>query len=404
MANLATTRSYLTGDLLLDTDFNAFLDDIELFLNDTKINNDNIQDQGVNAALKAASASITTQKLSDEIVTSEKLTENNLTQAVFAADNITTIKLADNSISTADLLDSTVTTVDLSAAAGPAIRTLTSISFYPAGNYSWTVPPNVTQLIIEGCGGGGGGGGGGGSGARSGLPFLPSAKEYASKPGLGGGAGGSSYIRQKRLSVTPGQIFSIIVGAGGAGGAGGLGGNNFSYDSAAVPGRTLASNGSAGGESAVNLVGGGNLVTFPGGGGGGGGRCYAVGYETPVPGYIGLGGSYEGGNGFAASGPGPLIGDGGSGGNAKNCGTQDADAPQGSITGSPGQSTTDYTGGNGGGGNGYPWFSALGTPGCGGGGGGGAGSADNPLDDNITYGSNGGQGRAGMPGLIRIWY
>lgn len=403
MADLLITRSYVTGELLLDSDFNIFLDDIELFLNEVKVNDDNIQDQGINAATKIASATITTQKLYDNIAAVDKIADNNLASTVFGSGVITQEKIADNQISTANMLDLTIGSSDLNTSTSPLVRTLTSISFHPAGTYSWTVPPNVTQIIVEGCGGGGGGGGGGGSGARSDI-FIPRGIQYVPKPGLGGGAGGSSYIRQKRLSVTPGQIFSIIVGAGGAGGAGGLGGNNIYNDSAAVPGRTLASNGSAGGESAVNLVGGGNLVTFPGGGGGGGGRCYAVGYETPVPGYLGLGGSYEGGNGFAASGPGPLIGDGGSGGNAKNCGTQDADAPQGSITGSPGQSTTDYTGGNGGGGNGYPWFSALGTPGCGGGGGGGAGSADNPPEEGNTYGSNGGQGRVGMPGLIRIWY
>lgn len=76
-------------------------------------------------------------------------------------------------------------------------------------------PANITQLIIEGCGGGGGGGGGGGSGSRSGF-YSSESKYNAPKPGLGGGSGGSSYFTSKRISVTPGQNLVIVVGAGGA--------------------------------------------------------------------------------------------------------------------------------------------------------------------------------------------
>lgn len=73
-------------------------------------------------------------------------------------------------------------------------------TFTTAGNYTWTCPSGVTSVEVE-CWGSGGGGGGAG----------------ASYNAAGGGAGGS-YVQVATMSVTPGTVYNLTVGAGGAGG------------------------------------------------------------------------------------------------------------------------------------------------------------------------------------------
>lgn len=208
-------------------------------------------------------------------------------------------------------------------------------------------------------------------------------------------------MQSRRINVTPGQDLSILLGDGGAPGAGGAG-SNANPTSWTLPGIRIATKGgtgSTGGGSTVSVVGGSILVSYAGAAGGTGGMGYAIGFETAI---VGTGGSQEGGSGNAASGI--LIRDGGAGGDALNCGSQEDGGLQYSISGYSGVSSFSYSGGNGGGGNGGPWFAALGSPGCGGGGGGGGASPDDPPDSTIYYGVNGGQGRKGAPGIIIIWY
>jgi hypothetical protein len=120
---------------------------------------------------------------------------------------------------------------------------------------TYVVPPRVTELMIELWGGGGGGG----SGKRYQSAVNPAAS------GAGGGGGG--YVRGN-LTVTPGQSFSVVVGAGGStvgcmssgnsvdGGDGGVGGDTIFGDKIARGGlggfykseaAQLAMNGGVGG-------------------------------------------------------------------------------------------------------------------------------------------------------------
>ncbi len=57
MATLNVRREYADGDILLESDLDAFLDDIETFLNVTKIDDDNIQDLGITGSTKLKNAS-----------------------------------------------------------------------------------------------------------------------------------------------------------------------------------------------------------------------------------------------------------------------------------------------------------------------------------------------------------
>jgi hypothetical protein len=76
---------------------------------------------------------------------------------------------------------------------------------------TFTVPAGITHILVE-MWGAGGGGGGGGAGVAVGPYFFEGA--------AGGGAGGGGYTLAV-ISVTPGSVYTISVGAGGAGGQGG---------------------------------------------------------------------------------------------------------------------------------------------------------------------------------------
>ena len=104
-----------------------------------------------------------------------------------------------------------------------------------SGNFD--VPAGVTSITVEAWGGGGGGGGRANSGA-----------------GGAGGGGGGAYARGT-IPVTPGQSYSVTVGAGGPGGAagdndGGPGGDSC-FDAGAD---VLAKGGSGGGGGPVSYT------------------------------------------------------------------------------------------------------------------------------------------------------
>ena len=83
--------------------------------------------------------------------------------------------------------------------------TFQSRTYSTAGTFSFQVPPGVYVLLVRLVGGGGGGAGAGGASTWS------------------GGGGGSGGYCEGYVSVTPGQIISIIVGAGGNGSSQGNG-------------------------------------------------------------------------------------------------------------------------------------------------------------------------------------
>jgi hypothetical protein len=179
---------------------------------------------------------------------------------------------------------------------------------------TWTVPPGVTSIVVEGWGGGGGGGG---SGAFFGT-------------GRGGGGGGGAYSKAT-ISVSPGQILNIIVGSGGIGGNNAIGENGGG--SRVVRGGTelISANGGIGGQRGSALF---NTVNGTGGNGGSGAG------STP-------GGN--GGNGtsnFGGSGGGS---GGGNGGSAQSSGNgNNGNSPGGGGGGSVSSGVTSNQGGAGG--------------------------------------------------------
>ncbi|KAA5534508.1 T9SS type A sorting domain-containing protein [Taibaiella lutea] len=184
-------------------------------------------------------------------------------------------------------------------------------------NNTFTVPPNITSITVE-CWGGGGGGGGTNSNNTA-----------------AGGGGGGSYASSV-LSVTPGQTYTVTIGAAGASGAatsgaGGAGGTTWfgTATTIAAPGGTGGTGGALGAGGAGGTGGIGTIIFNGGSGaagvsnasGGGGGSAGSTmnggdasgntgGAAGTVGGAAGANGKTAQGNGTAGTAP----GSGGSGG------------------------------------------------------------------------------------------
>jgi gliding motility-associated-like protein len=273
------------------------------------------------------------------------------------------------------------------------------VTFTTPGTYSWTVPPCVTEITVQVWGAGGGGG-------SVWTRFDPTTNGPTSNEACvtaGGGGGGG--FAQRIYTVVPGQVYTVVVGAGGIPGPINGSGNN------------RANNGGSGGNSTFSgpaTSGPGTLTGFGGGGGGAanflrsclGGCSGATHQGANGAGGIGAGGAngtlmYTGGNGSA-------------GVHAGN--TQDRSGSGGGGAGSTGNggnanSTTGGNGGSGGGGNGgngivQPYGNGFlgtnGNPGLTIGGGGGGASGHNRSSNNNTHYTR--SGGAGARGEVRILF
>lgn len=138
MATLSVTRSYADGEVLVRADLDAFLDDIETFINVTKIDDDNIQTSGITASTKLVNGSITSAKIKNAAVTTSKIADDAVTKEKIASTvagaglsktiteelavnvddstieiNSDTLRLKDGGITTAKILDANVTKAKL---------------------------------------------------------------------------------------------------------------------------------------------------------------------------------------------------------------------------------------------------------------------------------------------------
>jgi hypothetical protein len=244
-------------------------------------------------------------------------------------------------------------------------------SFTTPGTYTWVAPLDVTSVSVVCIGGGGAGG-----------------AAYWS----GGGGGGGGLGWKNNIAVTPGQSYTVVVGAGGigitaeSGGTGSAGGDSYFIDTLTVRGG--GGGGGIGTSTFTNAAyagGGGGSFTGDGGGVGGtggtsnndtaGGGGGAGGYSGNGggPGANGSGGGGGGGSnggansaaGATASGGGVGIFGQGSNGAGGNPGQGGSGGTAGSISGTVGGS--ENTGGLFGGGGGGQSNDSQNTPGCNGG-------------------------------------
>ena len=227
------------------------------------------------------------------------------------------------------------------------------------GTYSWTAPSGVTSVSVVCVGGGGGG--------------QTSAQASNGASACGGAGGGLGY--KNNITVTPGNTYTLVVGAGGDGLSSGESGGKWGSDSYFISNTIVKGGGGNAADRHSNSVGG----TYVGDGGGNGGKGN-------------IGSSYAGGGG------------GGAGGYSGNGG--DAVAPTPNTTGTPGNDGQGGAGGSGGGsvvGN-YAYYDIAGA-GSGGGGVGilgegssGAGGIGGRTNTSYGTGNAGGGGSGGEQG------
>ena len=234
-------------------------------------------------------------------------------------------------------------------------------------NTSWTAPTGVNNIEVLVVAGGGGGG-----------PCGPTSAKYG---GGGGGAGGLIY--KGAFSVTPGNSYTVTVGAGGAGASGSVNGTNGSNS---VFGSLTAVGG-----------GGGGYDTGPTGNNGSSGGSGGGGAPAASSGSVGQGGAGTAGQGFAGgTNYGSSYNGGGGGGGAGGKGGDGRGSSGGNIGGGGGiglnfsiSGTPTYYAGGGGAG-----VFTSGTPGKGGLGGGGDGGALSSNGSAGTASTGGGGGGA----------
>ena len=247
---------------------------------------------------------------------------------------------------------------------------------------SWTSPDGVTMVTVRLFGGGGGGGGNGGT---------------------GGGGGGGGHMVSKVLTVTPRQVYPIIIGAGGNGGSAGYNRGTAGGNGGATSFGTLAfANGGSGG-TAGRVSDNTDYAGDGGSGGTGGGGAGARSVTGTVSDGTGGSGSYGGSGGrglsnssAAGNGGNGIAAAGGTGAGGTGSGGGGAGGGYGGKGGDGGKPT--FGGGGGGGGYGAygnggrggnntpsPYWGGDGGTAAGGGGGGCAG-------DNSGTGGNGGAG------------
>lgn len=151
MGTIDISRLYLDGEVLFASDLDAIIDAIELFINTTKLNDDNIANGGITGSLKLVNASVTNAKLAaDSIgttniaasaVTSAKILDDAVTTAKILDDAVTNDKLAADSIDSDQIVDGSVTRVKL---ANPNYNISTSHS----GSFSTTAG---TATAVTNC-------------------------------------------------------------------------------------------------------------------------------------------------------------------------------------------------------------------------------------------------------------
>jgi len=149
--------------------------------------------------------------------------------------------------------------------------------FITPGTYSWTAPLGVTSVSAVAIGGGGAG-----------------YNSWANAAGAGAGLGWKNNI-----AVTPGQSYTVVVGAGGAKN-GGTGGNSYFINLTTVAGYGGGNASSGANTSGPNANGYGGGYVGDGGGAGGNATNYAGG--GGAGGYSGTGGNAQGLPGASSGG------------------------------------------------------------------------------------------------------
>ena len=163
MPTLTLSKAYDTGQILDASDLTTWLTEVEVLLNDTKLNDDNIQDGGITGSSKLADSSISSDRLAASAITTAKIADSGIsddtvinasavTTDKIAADGVTTAKIADSAITTAVIPDSSlskakVAFTDVGSEVDSAISTTTTE--YTMTSVSITTNGRPVQLFLS---------------------------------------------------------------------------------------------------------------------------------------------------------------------------------------------------------------------------------------------------------------
>lgn len=158
MPQLDVRRTYADGANLLKQDLDAFVGDIETFVNLTKLNDDNFQDAGITGSTKLvdgsvtnakfAASSIATAKINDSAVTTAKIADGTISTTNINAAAVTTAKIAAGAITTAKIADANVTDIK------HAVNIATGSDVFASGNTDLASgsPSAAAQVTITASG------------------------------------------------------------------------------------------------------------------------------------------------------------------------------------------------------------------------------------------------------------
>lgn len=133
MPVLTITKNWADGETLDEADLDEIKNDVETFLNTTKLDATNLQDSAV-----------TTAKIQDTAVTTSKVAATAITAAKLATDSVQTAKIVDDAVTTAKINDAAVTSAKLGDIAGEQISSDIDDS---DGTGSWVAVTNASVSI-----------------------------------------------------------------------------------------------------------------------------------------------------------------------------------------------------------------------------------------------------------------
>ena len=122
MPTLSISKTYQDGDVLFEADLDNIRSAIETFLNTTKIDDDNIQDNGITASTKIIDGTISSGKLAAESITALLLDTNAITTVKVGSNSVTTAKINDLAVTTAKIADANITTAKLADGAATVVK------------------------------------------------------------------------------------------------------------------------------------------------------------------------------------------------------------------------------------------------------------------------------------------
>lgn len=98
MPKLSATRTYADNQSPVQSDLDAFIDDIEILVNTIQLDDDNFQTGGIDGDTKLIDSTITANQIRNNNITSAKLASNSVTTEAIQDGAVTAAKIADTQV------------------------------------------------------------------------------------------------------------------------------------------------------------------------------------------------------------------------------------------------------------------------------------------------------------------